>query len=130
MTKTKNIALAFSMIMLFAGTGVAGTIKSLPVPPELQQRNPLAVTYLGEDANYVFFRVSVKAASSKFVSFAVSDKEEGELYTAVFGSNKELTVKVEKRGQQELDFKLLDGNKSYSKSFLTVTGASVTSEKF
>ena len=119
MTKIKNIAVALSTIVLFAGTSFAGTTtnKSLPIVVEEPTVEPLVVNYVGEDAGYLYFKVSVKSGSNKFVSLAVSDKSEGELYTTVFSTDKEQTFKIEKRDNQELDFNLSAGKKSYSKSF-------------
>ncbi len=120
MTKIKNIAAALSMIVLFAGTSFAGTTvktASLPIVMNEPTAEPLIVNYLGEDADYLYFNVSVKSGSNKFVSFAVSDKAEGELYSSVFSTDKEQTFKIEKRDNQELDFNLSAGKKSYSKSF-------------
>ena len=98
MTKIKNIALTLSAIVLFAGTSFAGTTtnKSLPIVVEEQTVEPLVVNYVGEDADYLYFKVSVKSGSNKFVSLAVSDKSEGELYTTVFSTDKEQTFKIEK----------------------------------
>jgi hypothetical protein len=119
MTKIKNIAVALSMIVLFAGTSFAGTTtnNSLPIVVEEPTVEPLVVNYMGEDADYLYFKVSVKSGSNKFVTLAVSDKSEGELYTTVFSTDKEQTFKIEKRNNQELDFNLSAGKKSYSKSF-------------
>lgn len=119
MTKIKNIALTLSAIALFAGTSFAGTnnINTLPIVAEEPTAEPLAVTYMGEDANYLYFKVSVKSGSNKSVSFVVNDKSEGELYATVFNADKEQTLKIEKRDNQELDFNLVAGKKSYSKSF-------------
>ena len=118
MTKIKKIAATLSVIVLFAGTSFAGTKTiNLPVVIEEPATEPLVVNYMGEDADYLYFKVSVKSGSNKFVSFAVSDKSEGELYSVVFSTDKEQMLKIEKRDNQELDFNLEAGKKSYSKSF-------------
>ncbi len=114
MNKIKKTAVALSVMLLLASAGFAGTVKSSTEEPN---KEPLLVKYLGEDANYVFFRVSIKSGSNKLVSFAVSDKEEGELYSTVLSADKEQTYKIEKRENQELDFNLLVGSKNYSKSY-------------
>ncbi len=122
MTNIKNIALTLSSIVLFAATSFAGTTTTTVTNPtsaviDEPTAEPLIVNYLGEDENYLYFKVAVKSGANKFVSFAVNDKTEGELYSATFNSDKEQTLKIEKRENQELDFNLSAGKKSYSKSF-------------
>ena len=123
MTKIKNIAAALSVIVLFAGNTFAGTVNK-PVNGIYYADEPMAelmtVNFIGEDADYLFFEVSVKAGSNKAVSFAVNDSDEGELYTATFRSEKKQTLKIEKRYNQQLNFSVRSGNKSYSKSFTVV----------
>lgn len=124
MTKIKNIAVALSAIVLFAGNSVAGTTVSKPVNGIYYADEPMAelmtVNYIGENADYLFFEVSVKAGSNKKVSIAVNDSEEGELYAATFRADKKQTLKIEKRYNQQLNFSVRSGNKSYSKSFTVV----------
>lgn len=120
MTKIKNIAVALSTIVLFAGTSFAGTKSNTPslrIVNDEPTTEALAVSYLGEDADYLYFKVSVKSGSNKTVSFVVTDKSEGELYTTFFSTDKVQTLKIEKRENQELDFNLKAGKKSYSRSF-------------
>ena len=78
---------------------------------------PLSVSFLGEDANYLYFQVSVTADRNKVAYFAVSDMAEGELYSTAFSNDKVQTYKIEKREGQVLDFSLQSGKKFYSKSF-------------
>lgn len=122
MTKIKNIAVALSAIVLFAGNSFAGTTTvNNPVNGIYYGDEPaaelLSVNYLGEDAEYVFFQVSVKAGANKSVSFAVNDSNEGDLYTANFTTDKVQTFKIEKRYNQELNFNVKAGKKNYTKSF-------------
>ncbi len=52
----------------------------------------------------------------------INDKEEGELYSQSLRKNlKPRTFKIEKKDGQELNFKLLSGNKTYSKTFSAST---------
>ena len=124
MTKIKNIAAALSAIVLFAGNSIAGTTVNKPVNGIYYADEPMAelmtVNYIGENEDYLFFEVSVKAGSNKKVSIAVNDAEEGELYSATFRADKKQTLKIEKRYNQQLDFSVKSGNKSYSKSFTVV----------
>jgi hypothetical protein len=121
MTKIKNIAAALSAIVLFAGNSFAGTTVNKPVNGIYYGDEPaaevLSVNYLGEDAEYLFFQVAVKAGDNKSVSFAVNDTEEGELYAATFKADKVQTLKIEKRYNQELNFNVKAGKKNYTKSF-------------
>ena len=118
MKKIKNIAIALSAIVLFAGTSYAGNVNQ-PAASTVKgdpTAEPLSVSFLGEDANYLYFQVSV-VAGNKTVSFVVSDKAEGELYTTEFNTSKVQTYKIEKREGQELNFDLQAGKKTFTKSF-------------
>ena len=118
MKKIKTIAVTLSAIVLFTGAVNAGTSnKILPTVVTVPTTEPLSVSYLGEDANYLYFQVAVIAGSNKTVSFAVSDRVEGELYSIVFSCDKVQTYKIEKREGQELEFNLEAGKKTFSKSF-------------
>ncbi len=122
MTKIKNTAVALSAIVLFAGSSFAGTANKTTGGIYYAADEPMAellsVNYLGEDADYLFFEVSVKAGSNKAVSFEVTDSNEGEeLYSATFRADKKQTLKIEKRLNQELNFNVKAGNKSFTKSF-------------
>lgn len=121
MTKIKNIAVTLSAIVLFAGNSVAGTVNKPVTNVGIVADEPaselMTVNYIGEDANYLFFEVLVRTGSNKLVSLAVNDTEEGELYTANFKADKKQTFKIEKKFNQELDFSITAGKKSYSKTF-------------
>lgn len=120
MTKIKNIAVALSAIVLFAGNSFAtttvnnATVNAVYEEPAAEL---LSVNYIGEDANYVYFQVSVKKGANRNVSLVVSDQAEGELYSAVISSDKVQTLKIEKRDGQHLDFNVKAGKKNFSKSF-------------
>jgi len=123
MTKIKNIAVALSAIVLFAGNTFATTTTvNAPVNGIYYGDEPaaelLSVNYLGEDADYLFFEVSVKTGNNKAVSFEVTDSNEGEeLYSTTFSTGKTQTLKIEKRFNQELNFNVKAGTKSFTKSF-------------
>jgi hypothetical protein len=78
---------------------------------------PLDVKYLGEDGDYLLFEVAIKSVDHQTSSFVLTDKKEGEIYSAKFSKNKVQTIKIEKTGNQELDFTLMVGNEKFSKSF-------------
>jgi len=119
MTKIKNIALALSAIVLFAGNSFAGTVNNAATTAVYEEpvADLLAVNYIGEDANYIYFQVSVKKGANKNVSFVVTDQAEGELYSAVYNADKVQTLKIEKRDNQHLDFNVKAGKRNFSKSF-------------
>lgn len=119
MTKIKNIAVALSAIVLFAGNSFAGTGSATAVTAVYEEPSAelLSVNYLGEDDNFLYFQVSVKKGANKNVSFAVNDETEGELYSVILNSDKIQTLKIEKRDGQHLAFNVKAGKKSYSKSF-------------
>lgn len=126
MNKIKNTAVALSAIVLFAGNSFAGTTVNNPGKNggiyygEEPAAELLSVNYLGENDEYLFFEVSVKAGNNKSVSFAVNDAAEGELYSATFNADKVQTLKIEKRFNQELNFNVRAGKKNYTKSFTVV----------
>jgi hypothetical protein len=121
MTMIKKMTVVLSAIVLFAGNTFATTTVNAPVNGIYYADEPMAelmtVNYLGEDAEYLFFEVIVKAGNNKSVSFDVSDSNEGELYAATFRADKKQTLKIEKRYDQELSFSVTAGKKSYTKSF-------------
>ncbi len=119
MTKIKNIAVALSAIVLFAGSSYATSTNNAANAAVYEEPSAelLSVNYIGEDANYLYFQVSVKKGANKNVSFVVSDQNEGELYSAVLKDDKVQTLKIEKREGQHLDFSVKAGKKNYSKSF-------------
>ncbi len=113
MTNLKNIAVAVASIVIFSNITHAQALKA---NYSVNYEEPLKVKYLGEDEGYLLFQVTLKSPSSSL--FAISDKSEGELYSTYFSDNlKVQTIKIEKRDEQELAFKLVSGKKTYSKSF-------------
>lgn len=125
MKRIKATAIALSAIVLFAGNTFAGTTVNNAASNgiyygEEPAAELLSVNYLGEDSEYLFFQVSVKAGNNKYVSFAVNDVNEGELYSTTFNTDKVQTLKIEKRSNQELNFNVKAGKKNYTKSFTVV----------
>ena len=119
MTTIKKTALALSVIVLFASKSFAtsSTDTATGVNYVTVAEEPLDVKYLGEEGDYLLFEVAIKSVDRKTSSFVLTDKNEGELYSAKFTRNKVQTIKIEKTGNQELDFTLTVGNKKFSKSF-------------
>jgi hypothetical protein len=118
MTKLKNIAVALASIVIFTSVTNAQAIKASYAVNPVNYEEPMAVKYLGSDGNYLTFQVTVKAEVPANTYFAIDDKNEGQLYASnVTPGFKTKTVKIEKRADQVLDFKLVIGGKTYSKSF-------------
>ena len=119
MTKIKTTALAISAILLLANSSNAATKNNPDTAAAVQTvtAEPLSVEYLGEDGDYRLFRVTVTPGSSKNVNFSVNDFVEGEIYAAKFSTEKVQTLKIEKRNDQNLDFTVSAGGKTFSKSF-------------
>jgi len=119
MTKLKNIAVAVATLVIFTNITNAQAVKaSYPVNYE----EPLAVKYLGNDGDYLTFQVTVQPTTPANALFEIADKNEGELYSSSVNPGfKVKTVKIEKRDDQTLDFKLVVGKKTYSKSFTVNT---------
>ena len=115
MTKLKNIVIAIASIVIFTNITHAQAIKSSYL---VNYEEPLAVKYLGNDGNYLTFQVTMQSEMPGNALFEIADKNEGELYSSnVTTGSKVKTVKIEKRDQQVLNFKLVIGRKTYSKSF-------------
>lgn len=113
MTKLKNIAVAVASIVIFSNITHAQALKA---NYSVNYEEPLKVKYLGEDKEYLLFQVTLQAPSSSL--FAINDKTEGELYSSYFSNNlKVQTIKIEKRDEQVLNFKLVQGKKVYNKTF-------------
>lgn len=118
MKTLKTAIVAFVSFVVFTNTSSA---QALPVSISAKVDEPFAVKYLGVDGSYLVFEVIVKSPENRTATLELADKSEGELYSANFRVNKVTTYKVEKRDNQELDFKLTMGRKIYSKSFFVNT---------
>ena len=116
MKKSTTILLA-SLMMLISSTVIAAHKNTIVTSTNEPVNSPLYVDFIGEDANYLIFRVTVSTNSNQLVSIVVNDKAEGELYAADITSNRVQTYKIEKRENQELNFQLQIGSNSYSSSF-------------
>lgn len=113
MTKFKNIAVAVASIVIFSNITHAQALKA---NYSANYEEPLKVKYLGEDKGYLLFQVTLQSPTNSL--FAINDKAEGELYSSYFSDNfKVQTIKIEKRDEQILNFKLVQGKKVYNKSF-------------
>lgn len=118
MTKLKNIAVAVATLVIFTNITNAQAVKASYTS---NYEEPLAVKYVGSDDYYLTFQVTVKTATPGNTLFAIADEKEGELYTSNMQRFNVKTIKIEKRHDQVLDFKLVVGRKTYSKSFTVNT---------
>ncbi len=125
MKKFKNIVLTLVAMVISATAINAESIYPANIDKGAE---PFTVKYIGNDGDYLLFQVIVNSTNTKETSIAVSDKSEGEIYTSHIESTyKAQTFKIEKRDNQELDFKLVIGKEVYSRSFAILT--TVTMEK-
>lgn len=116
MKNLKNITTAIVAVILFATSAAAQTVKPARV------NEPFTVKYIGNEEDYLYFEVEINTGNSNFAMLKINDKEEGELYSQSLRKNlKPRTFKIEKKDGQELNFKLLSGNKTYSKTFSAST---------
>lgn len=119
MTNLRNIAVAVATLVIFSNITNAQAVKA---SYSVNYAEPMEVKYLGNDGDYLTFQVSVKPAVSARALFAIADENEGELYSSIMTPGFKLkTVKIEKKAGQVLDFKLVIGKKTYSKSFTVNT---------
>lgn len=120
MKKFKKIALTFVALVIAATTLNANPIDSTS---KYATEDPFSVKYIGNDGDYLLFQVIVNAdKADKKTSFEISDKVEGEIYSSdISSAYKVQTLKIEKRDNQELNFKLVIGKEVYSRSFAILT---------
>ncbi|MEY2918036.1 MAG: hypothetical protein RIS73_1750 [Bacteroidota bacterium] len=113
MKNLKNITAAIIAVVLFSTAALAQTVKT-----ESKVTEPFTVKYLGNEEDYLYFQVEINTGSSNFSLLKINDKADGELYSQSWKTSLKLqTFKIEKKEGQEINFKLLSGNKVYSKSF-------------
>jgi hypothetical protein len=119
MTTLKNIVVAFASIVIFTNITHAQAVKT---SYSVNYEEPLAVKYIGTDGEYLLFQVTVKSEAPVYRSLVITDENEGELYSSnIRPALSVKTVKIEKRSDQVLNFKLTVGRKAYSKSFTVNT---------
>lgn len=83
---------------------------------------PLSVEFVGTEADYLVFRVEIKTGTVNHSVLEVADAVEGELYSSNITTNTKFqTMKIEKRNNQVLDFKLVSAKSVYVKTFVTGT---------
>jgi hypothetical protein len=119
MTKIKNIVLTLAALVISATA-----INAAPVNPakSFLADEPFTVKFIGNDGDYLLFEVIVNSDNTRSTSLKISDKAEGEIYSSnIKSAYKVQTMKIEKRDDQELDFKLVIGKNVYSKSFAVLT---------
>ena len=120
MTTLKNLAVAAASLVIFSNITQAQTLKASYT---LNANEAFKVKYIGDEGEYLVFKVTLDAPKTANAVFSISDKKEGELYSSYYtGSTNVKTVKIEKTGNsQVLDFKMVVGKKSFSKSFVANT---------
>ncbi|WP_301922734.1 hypothetical protein [Ferruginibacter sp.] len=120
MTKLKNIAVAFATIVIFANITNAQTPKASYT---VNAHEPLKVKYLGDEDKYLLFEVTLQSENFAKPLFIISDKNEGEFYSASLSTGvAPRTFKIEKRGEdQVLNFKVVLGKTQYVKTFVINT---------
>jgi hypothetical protein len=123
MKNLKNITTAIIAVLLFATTATAQTATAKTAKAD----EPFTVKYIGNEEDYLYFQVEINTGNSNFSLLKINDKAEGELYSQSWKpSLKVQTFKIEKKDGQQLNFKLLSGNKVYSKTFSANTSLKET----
>ena len=117
MKTIKSTAITIMAIILLNNMVTAGNIKNpIPASARVITVEPLSVSFLGADADYLYFQVAVTAGNHK-VAFEVSDKEEGSLYSNYYIKDNVKIYKIERREGQQLDFNLKAGKQLFTWSF-------------
>lgn len=89
----------------------------------IKGEEPLQVKYIETQGDYLVFSVEVKAEGANRPVLSIDDVVEGELYSNIIGGRSKVqTMKIEKRENQVLDFKLVSGKSVYVKTFTTYAG--------
>lgn len=123
MKNLKNIITALIAVVLFATTASAQTTAANTAKAE----DTFTVKYIGNEENYLYFQVDINTGNNNFSLFKINDNAEGELYSQSWKSGlKTQTFKIEKKDGQQLNFRLLSGNKVYSKTFSANTSLKET----
>lgn len=116
MKNLKNITTAIIAVVLFATSASAQSVKPVTA------NEPLSVKYIGNEEDYLYFQVEINTGNANYSLLKINDKAEGELYSQSWKSNAKFqTFKIEKKDGQQLNFRLLSGNKVYSKTFSATT---------
>lgn len=116
MKQLKNIAAAVASLVIFSSITNAQT--AIPTSySTTANAEPLAVKYLGSSEEYLVFEVTLVSANSSAL-FEIEDQNEGALYSTGLDKNATTkTIKIEKKDDQVLNFKLSVDKKVYTKSF-------------
>lgn len=117
MTILKNLAAAASLV-IFSNITHAQIIKASYT---VNANEVFKVKYIGDEGEYLVFKVVLDVPETTKALFSIYDKIEGELYTSFYaGSTTERIIKVERTdNSQVLNFKMKVGKKAFSKSFTT-----------
>ncbi|MCW3106808.1 MAG: hypothetical protein JWQ09_1314 [Segetibacter sp.] len=111
MTKVKDLVFT-AIALLISATGINAR------PANQMNTQPLSVIYVGNEGGYLLFRVIVNTLQNISASFEISDRALGSIYSSNIDSpHKVEMLKIGKRNNQELDFKLVIGKDVYSRSF-------------
>ena len=116
MTKLKNVLVAAIALVVFSNITTAQAVKA---SYSVNAEEPFKVTYLGADAQYLLFQVTLQYNEADNAKLSIDDNKAGEIYSSGFKTNLKVSiVKIERAdGDQVLNFKLSLGKKTYAKSF-------------
>jgi len=89
----------------------------------IKGEEPLNVRYIETQGDYLVFSVEIRSVPDARPTFQIDDAIEGELYSNTLQTGSKVqTLKIEKRDNQVLDFKLVSGKTVYVKTFTTYAG--------
>lgn len=118
MKKSLIITAGIFYFASLATNTVAQTV--IPASNQIDTSEPLTVRFLGSQGDYLIFRVEIKTGNVGHSILQIDDAIEGELYSnPIYTNSKFQVMKIEKRENQVLDFKLISGKKVYTKTYTT-----------
>ncbi|MEP7164446.1 MAG: hypothetical protein ABI741_07125 [Ferruginibacter sp.] len=118
MKKSLMITAGIFYFTSLAMYGVAQT--AVQAGNRIESSEPLTVRFLGSRGDWLVFRVEVKTGDIDHSTLQIDDAIEGELYSNPIHTNSRSQVmKIEKRDNQVLDFRLFSGKKVYTKTYTT-----------
>lgn len=114
MKQLKNIAIALASIVIF--TNITNAQSAKP-SYSVNSNETLGIKYLGLEGDFLTFQLSVNSIIPNNAYLSIVDNYDGVVYSAFFSPTYTTQkVKIERKDDQLLNFKLVIDNKTYARS--------------